>query len=239
MRKKLLFAIIDIENREVIDKHMEKLIKKQVTLSIFSFVLISLVVIGTSSALLRGIATTDSYESKTGELAVEFSNGDTINLTTDPIEDETAISDINNIYNFKVINSGSDDTLNVPYTYRVFLTTDSVSAIDARFVKYCLVESEDGEDVSTTAFTTSNCTPTQISTTSSFSKIEIATKENLTTTTSQNSKSYRLKVWLSNNYTDANGNIIFIPNSAIGKTMDLKIYICGQAGTSLEDLTSC
>ena len=77
---------------------MEKLIKKQVTLSIFSFVLISLVVIGTSSALLRGIATTSSYESKTGKLAVEFSNGNTINLNTDPIEDSEAISNTDNIY---------------------------------------------------------------------------------------------------------------------------------------------
>ena len=219
--------------------HMEKLIKKQVTLSIFSFVLLSLLIIGTSSALLRGITTTSSYESKVGKLTIDFTNGSTINLTTDPIEDEVAISNTNNIYNFKVTNSGSNSTMNVPYTYRVFLTSETTSSIDARFVKYCLIEGEEGVDVSTTEFSSTNCTIKQISTTSSFNKIEIASKENLTTTASQNSKSYRLKVWLANKYTDSSGNLFYIPNSAIGKTMDLKIYICGQSGTSLNDLTSC
>lgn len=218
---------------------MEKLIKKQVTLSIFSFVLISLVVIGTSSALLRGIATTSSYESKTGKLAVEFSNGDTINLTTDPIEDSEAIAVTDNIYNFKVINNGSDDTSNIPYTYRVFLTSDSATAIDARFVKYCLIEGNDGEDVSTTVLDANNCVPKSISSVSSFSKLEITNKENLTVTSNVNSKSYRLKVWLANNYTDADGNNVFISNDVIGKRFELKISICGQAGTSLENLTSC
>lgn len=220
---------------------MEKLIKKQVTLSIFSFVLISLVVIGTSSALLRGIATTSSYESKTGKLAVEFSNGNTINLKTDPIEDSEAIIDNTpeNIYNFKVVNNGSETTSNVPYTYRVLLTSDSVSPVDARFVKYCLIEGEDGVDVSETAFSTENCVPKSLSNVSSFSKIEITNKENLTTTSNINSKSYRLKVWLASNYTDADGNIALIPNDVIGKSFKLNIFICGQAGTTLESLTSC
>lgn len=220
---------------------MEKLIKKQVTLSIFSFVLISLVVIGTSSALLRGIATTSSYESKTGKLAVEFSNGNTINLKTDPIEDSEAITDNTpeNIYNFKVVNNGSETTSNVPYTYRVLLTSDSVSPVDARFVKYCLIEGEDGVDVSETVFNAENCVPKSLSNVSSFSKIEITNKENLTTTSNINSKSYRLKVWLANNYTDADGNIVLIPNDVIGKSFKLNIFICGQAGTTLESLTSC
>lgn len=219
--------------------HMEKLIKKQVTLSIFSFVLLSLLVIGTSSALLRGITTTSSYESKTGKLTIDFTNGSTITLATDPVEDSVAISSTSNIYNFKVINSGTSSTMNIPYTYRVFLTSETTSALDARFVKYCLIEGTDGTDVSATSFTTSNCVPKQISTTSSFSKIEIATKENLTTTSGKNSKSYRLKVWLGNKYTDENGNLFYIPNNVIGKKIDLKIYVCGQAGTSLSDLTSC
>ena len=219
--------------------HMEKLIKKQVTLSIFSFVLLSLLIIGTSSALLRGITTTSSYESKTGKLTIDFTNGSTITLATDPLEDDAAISNTSNIYNFKVINSGTSSTMNVPYTYRVFLTSDSPTTLDARFVKYCLIEGNDGVDVSSTAFTASNCTPKQISTTSSFSKIEIATKANLSTTSGKNSKSYRLKVWLGNKYNDSSGNTFYIPNSAIGGKMNLKIYVCGQAGTSLSDLTSC
>lgn len=220
---------------------MEKLIKKQVTLSIFSFVLISLVVIGTSSALLRGIATTDSYESKTGKLNVEFSNGSTINLNTDPIDDANAITATGNIYNFKVINNGSDDTSNVPYTYRVLLEWNSKESfpIDARFVKYCLIEGEDGEDVSSTGFTTDNCVPKSISNVSSFSKLEITNKENLTTASDVNSKSYRLKVWLAYKYIDENGGDVLIPNDVIGKSFALDISICGQAGTTLESLTSC
>ena len=45
---------------------MEKLIKKQITLSIFSFVLIGSLIIGTSVAYLRGVTTTSSYKSKIG-----------------------------------------------------------------------------------------------------------------------------------------------------------------------------
>ena len=45
---------------------------------------------------------------------------------------------------------------------------------------------------------------------------------------------YRLKIWLSNKYGD-----ILIPNDVFGKNYNLNILICGQAGTSLSDLTSC
>ena len=85
---------------------MEKLIKKQITLSIFSFVLIGSLIIGTSVAYLRGVTTTSSYKSKIGKLDVLFTNGDTINLSTDPLEDEVAISNTDNIYNFQVKNNG-------------------------------------------------------------------------------------------------------------------------------------
>lgn len=56
---------------------MEKLIKKQITLSIFSFVLIGSLIIGTSVAYLRGVTTTSSYKSKIGKLDVLFTSGDT------------------------------------------------------------------------------------------------------------------------------------------------------------------
>ena len=218
--------------------HMEKLIKKQVTLSIFSFVLISLIVIGTSTAFLRGIATTSTYESAIGKLSVEFTTGNTINLSTDPKEDADAITSTDNIYNFTVKNTGSSTTENVPYTYRVYLTADSTLNIDARFIKYCIIEGSDGADISSTSITASNCIPKSISNTSSFTKAEIAKKENLTTASGVNSKSYRLKIWLSNSFTTS-GTVSYIPNDVLGKTYELKINICGQSGTSLENLTSC
>lgn len=218
--------------------HMEKLIKKQVTLSIFSFVLISLIVIGTSTAFLRGIATTSTYESAIGKLSVEFTTGNTINLNTDPLDDTEAIATTDNIYNFTVKNTGDSTSKNVPYTYRVYLTSDSTIDLDARFIKYCIVEGDDGVDISSTNITASNCTPKSISDTSSFTKKEIANKENLTTTNGLNSKSYRLKIWLSNSFTTS-GTASYIPNDVLGKTYELKINICGQSGTSLENLTSC
>lgn len=215
---------------------MNKLIRKQVTLSIFSFVLISLLIIGTSSAYLRGMVTTSSYKSQIGKLNIEFTNGSTIAINTDPLDDNVAITSTQNIYDFKVSNNGSGDTENIPYTYKVLLKSSSgqTTDFDTRFIKYCLIEGNDGVDVSSTAFTTANCSPKSISSTTTFNTLQVASKENLTITSGKNSKSYRLKVWLSNKYGD-----ILAPNSVIGKTYNLDIMICGQAGTKLSDLKSC
>lgn len=213
---------------------MEKLIKKQVTLSIFSFVLIGLLIIGTSVAYLRGVTTTSSYKSKIGKLDVLFTNGNTINLSTDPLEDEVAISNTDNIYNFQVKNNGEVNGDSVPYTYKIFLSSENSNLnFDTRFIKYCLIEGEES-DISSTPITSANCNPKSISTAATFNKLLLTSKENLTTTTGKNSMYYRLKIWLSNTYGD-----VFIPNDVIGKNYNLNILICGQSGTSLSDLTSC
>ena len=213
---------------------MEKLIKKQVTLSIFSFVLIGLLIIGTSVAYLRGVTTTSSYKSKIGKLDVLFTNGNTINLSTDPLEDEVAISNTDNIYNFQVKNNGEVNGDSVPYTYKIFLSSENSNLnFDTRFIKYCLIEGEEG-DISSKPITSANCNPKSISTAATFNKLLLTSKENLTTTTGKNSMYYRLKIWLSNTYGD-----MFIPNDVIGKNYNLNILICGQSGTSLSDLTSC
>lgn len=213
---------------------MEKLIKKQVTLSIFSFVLIGLLIIGTSVAYLRGVTTTSSYKSKIGKLDVLFTNGNTINLSTDPLEDEVAISNTDNIYNFQVKNNGEANGDSVPYTYKIFLSSENSNLnFDTRFIKYCLIEGEES-DISSTPITSANCNPKSISTAATFNKLLLTSKENLTTTTGKNSMYYRLKIWLSNTYGD-----VFIPNDVIGKNYNLNILICGQSGTSLSDLTSC
>lgn len=215
---------------------MEKLIKKQVTLSIFSFVLISLLIIGTSSAYLRGITTTSSYNSQIGKLNVLFNNGNTISLSMDPLEDSDALARTDNIYDFSVVNNGKSNLEDIPYTYKVFLTKGEGSAtdFDARFIKYCLIEGEEGEDVSNNEFTEENCISRSLSNTSTFNKIQIASMENLTILSGKNSKSYRLKIWLSNEYAEQ-----FIPNEMIGKSFKIDISICGQSGTSLSDLKSC
>lgn len=213
---------------------MEKLIKKQVTLSIFSFVLIGLLIIGTSVAYLRGVTTTSSYKSKIGKLDVLFTNGNTINLSTDPLEDEVAISNTDNIYNFQVKNNGEVNGDSVPYTYKIFLSSENSNLnFDTRFIKYCLIEGEES-DISSTPITSANCNPKSISTATTFNKLLLTSKENLTTTTGKNTMYYRLKIWLSNTYGD-----MFIPNDVIGKNYNLNILICGQSGTSLSDLTSC
>lgn len=213
---------------------MEKLIKKQVTLSIFSFVLIGLLIIGTSVAYLRGVTTTSSYKSKIGKLDVLFTNRNTINLSTDPLEDEVAISNTDNIYNFQVKNNGEANEDGVPYTYKIFLSSENSNLnFDTRFIKYCLIEGEES-DISSTPITSANCNPKSISTAATFNKLLLTSKENLTTTTGKNSMYYRLKIWLSNTYDD-----MLIPNDVIGKNYNLNILICGQSGTSLSDLTSC
>lgn len=203
--------------------YMNKLIRKQVTLSIFSFVLISLIVIGSSNALLRGTTQTESVRSKIGELMVDFSGGNTISLEVDPTEDTESISDSNNIYTFTITNSGTEDTGNVPYSYRIYLVNDS-STVDPRFIKYCIVDSS-------VSFTTTTCTPSVASSSTTFSKTMIKEQAGLL---AGESKSYKLKVWLAK----SNGTL-YIPNESIGGKISLKINICAQSGLSLDNLTSC
>ena len=95
----------------------------------------------------------------------------------------------------------------------MFLSSENSNLnFDTRFIKYCLIEGEEGVDISSTAITSDNCNPKSISTTTSFNKLLRTSKENLTTTTGKNSMYYRLKIWLSNKYGD-----ILIPNDVIGK----------------------
>lgn len=202
---------------------MNKLIKKQVTLSIFSFVLISLIVIGSSNALLRGTTQTESVKSKIGELMVDFTGGNTINLEVDPTEDTDSINDTTNIYTFKVTNSGTEETGSVPYSYRIYLVNDS-STVDPRFIKYCLV------DASTT-FTETTCIPSAASTSTTFDKTILKEQAGLL---AGQSKEYKLKVWLAMK----NGEE-YIPNESIGGKISLKINVCAQSGLSLDNLTSC
>lgn len=203
--------------------YMNKLIKKQVTLSIFSFVLVSLIVIGSSNALLRGTTQTESVKSKIGELKIDFEGGNTISLEVDPTEDSASISDTNNIYSFKVINSGTSETGNVPYSYRIYLTNDS-STVDPRFIKYCLVDGS-------SSFTTTTCVPSVASTSTTFTQVMLKEQAGLL---AGESKEYKLKVWLAMKNGDE-----YIPNSSIGGKISLKINVCAQSGLSLDNLTSC
>lgn len=226
---------------------MEKLIKKQVTLSIFSFVLISLLIIGTSVAYLRGITTTSSYKSKIGKLNINFKTDNKISLNTDPIEDTDAINKTDNVYFFSVTNDATSTEEAVPYSYKVFLKS-STTDFDTRFIKYCIIAkvpagtpTDDGatvaEDVALDAssFTTESCSPNSLdSLTSTNDKTLIASMSNLTAESGKNTIYYGLKIWVSNKYGD-----IMIPNSVIGKEIDLNIYLCGHSGTSVDDLTEC
>ena len=228
---------------------MEKLIKKQVTLSIFSFVLISLLVIGTSVAYLRGVTTTSSYKSKIGKLNINFTTGNEISLNTDPIEDTDAINKTDNVYFFSVTNVASSTEETIPYSYKVFLRKKGTATdFDTRFIKYCIIAkvpagtpTDDGatvaEDVTldSSSFTTESCSPNSLeSLTTTNDKILIASMSNLTAESGKNTIYYGLKIWVSNKYGD-----IMIPNSIIGKEINLNVYLCGHSGTSVDDLTEC
>lgn len=204
--------------------HFNKIIKKQVTLSIFSFVIISLIIVGTSTAILLGTADSEIVTSKIGNLVVNYSMGSTITINTDPMTDAAAISKTNNVYEFTVYNKGNYSKGNVPYSYNIYLVNNG-STLDARYIKYCLITGN-------SAFSTSTCSGQYLSTASSFTSKVLTSKANLTAGTSQK---YKLKVWISTK----NQNGGYIPNSVMGKNVKLNIKICGQAGTSLDNLTVC
>lgn len=205
--------------------HFNKIIKKQVTLSIFSFVIISLIIVGTSTAILLGTTNSKTVTSKVGNLVVNYTMGNTITINTDPMIDSKAISASNNVYEFTVKNAGNSSKGNVPYSYKVYLVNNG-STLDTRYIKYCLITGN-------SSFSSSTCTGKYLSTSSTFSSMVLTSRTNLTAGASQK---YKLKIWVGTSGTNGAGNI---PNSAMGKNVKLNIKICGQAGTSLSNITVC
>ena len=129
---------------------IKNFIKKQVTLAIITFLMLGVVVFGSSYALFQKTFVDEKTQSiSIGDLNIVFSNGkkengeyvelddsNAINLTNVlPMSDEDAIADDDNIYNFVIYNSGT-----IPYSYTISLVDneEETNTISHNYLRYKL-----------------------------------------------------------------------------------------------------
>ena len=129
---------------------IKNFIKKQVALAIITFLMLGVVVFGSSYALFQKTFVDEKTQSiSIGDLNIVFSNGkkengeyvelddsNAINLTNVlPMSDEDAIADDNNIYNFVIYNSG---TLAYTYTVKLSDNEEETNTISHNYLRYKL-----------------------------------------------------------------------------------------------------
>ena len=127
---------------------MQKFIKKQVILIIITFVLLAIVVLGSSFALFqKTIVDTKTQSINLGDLNIAFSStvdNTTVDMTTEtpnainmtnvmPKTDEEAAADNTNIYTFAIYNSG-----NIAYNYKIKLedNANATNTLDHQYIRY-------------------------------------------------------------------------------------------------------
>lgn len=214
--------------------HFKNIIKKQFIISIISFSIVSLVVIGTSNAIFKGTVATASQANTTGTLNVAFNNSSGSSMTdanainisgTNPLTDSDGISATNNTYAFVVANNG-----NIPYAYRVKLENNS-STLSLSYVRYCLYKGTGTPAASTCINPSGSAGSSYITNIASMTNGVIYNG----LVNAGASDSFKLKVWVQD------GATYGLPNTAIGQTASLKINICGEAATnaSTAQFTAC
>lgn len=209
---------------------INRLIKNQVFLFAFSFVILGTLIIGISAAYFKNSFNVQDTSFYSGHLNVRFNDINSISFSTDPIDDVTAYSLYDNIYSFSIMNDPdlvvNDDDF-IPYSYRIYLKKDNNNlGDDIKFVKYCLSDVDSGIEL-----TQENCSSEYWS---DVSKEQIPVGERLALMPGETNH-YRLKIWIAKS--DANGNNI--SNSVIGKNVGFKINVCGQSGNSLDGMYEC
>ena len=129
---------------------IKNFIKKQVALAIITFLMLGVVIFGSSYALFQKTFVDEKTQSiSIGDLNIVFSNGkkengeyvelddsNAINLTNVlPMSDEDAIADDDNIYNFVIYNSGT-----IPYSYTISLVDneEETNTISHNYLRYKL-----------------------------------------------------------------------------------------------------
>ncbi|MCI7554186.1 MAG: hypothetical protein MST00_01960 [Tenericutes bacterium] len=183
--------------------YMNKLIKKQLVLILFTVVLVGTLVVTTSFAVFEDTkSNAQDQKMAVGDLDITFTGGSAINITNlSPMTDETAKSQTNNLYTFSIANTGT-----VPYKFTVKLENNpsyTSNLLPHKYIRYSL----------------NNATAKFVSDNSGV--IEVGTIEAGTT------NNYSLRLWV------ADAETYKLPDSSLGQEIHLQINVDGKAGSIL------
>ncbi len=180
--------------------YMNKLIKKQLILILFTVVLVGTLVVTTSFAVFEDTkSNAQDQKMAVGDLDITFTGGSAINITNlSPMTDATAKNQTNNLYTFSIANTGT-----VPYKFTVKLENNpsyTSNLLPHKYIRYSL-------NNAAVKFVSDNSGVIEIGT------IEAGTTNN-----------YSLRLWV------ADAETYKLPDSTLGQEIHLKINVDGKAG---------
>ena len=180
--------------------YMNKLIKKQLILILFTVVLVGTLVVTTSFAVFEDTkSNAQDQKMAVGDLDITFTGGSAINITNlSPMTDTVAKSQTNNLYTFSIANTGT-----VPYKFTVKLENNpsyTSNLLPHKYIRYSL-------NNAAVKFVSDNSGVIEIGT------IEAGTTNN-----------YSLRLWV------ADAETYKLPDSSLGQEIHLKINVDGKAG---------
>ena len=118
--------------------YMNKLIKKQLILILFTVVLVGTLIVTTSFAVFEDTkSNAQDQKMAVGDLNITFTGGSAINITNlSPMTDTVAKSQTNNLYTFSIANTGT-----VPYKFTVKLENNpsyTSNLLPHKYIRYSL-----------------------------------------------------------------------------------------------------
>ena len=180
--------------------YMNKLIKKQLILILFTVVLVGTLVVTTSFAVFEDTkSNAQDQKIAVGDLNITFTGGSAINITNlSPMTDTVAKSQTNNLYEFEIANTGT-----VPYKFTVKLENNpsyTSNLLPHKYIRYSLNDD-------TTKFVSDD----------NGLLVEGVIEAGVT-------NNYRLRLWV------ADAETYKLPDSSLGQEIHLKINVDGKAG---------
>ena len=183
--------------------YMNKLIKKQLVLILFTVVLVGTLVVTTSFAVFEDTkSNAQDQKMAVGDLDITFTGGSAINITNlSPMTDTVAKSQTNNLYTFSIANTGT-----VPYKFTVKLENNpsyTSNLLSHKYIRYSL-------NNAAVKFVSDN----------SGLLVEGTIEAGVT-------NNYSLRLWV------ADAETYKLPDSTLGQEIHLKINVDGKAGSIL------
>ena len=183
--------------------YMNKLIKKQLVLILFTVVLVGTLVVTTSFAVFEDTkSNAQDQKMAVGDLDITFTGGSAINITNlSPMTDTVAKSQTNNLYTFSIANTGT-----VPYKFTVKLENNpsyTSNLLPHKYIRYSL-------NNGTTKFVSDDN--------------GVIAEGTIGAGTTNN---YSLRLWV------ADAETYKLPDSSLGQEIHLQINVDGKAGSIL------
>ena len=180
--------------------YMNKLIKKQLILILFTVVLVGTLVVTTSFAVFEDTkSNAQDQKMAVGDLDITFTGGSAINITNlSPMTDSTAKNQTNNLYTFSIANTGT-----VPYKFTVKLENNpsyTSNLLPHKYIRYSL-----------------NNAAVKFVSDDSGLLVEGMIEAGVT-------NNYSLRLWV------ADAETYKLPDSSLGQEIHLQINVDGKAG---------